>query len=72
MLEAEVNRIASEEPLMKLKQVLMIPGAGFVAVVERDDYETAAPAEPVEPARPKPAPVKPREEERKQAARGRS
>lgn len=47
-LQDEVNRIASEEPGLTLNQVLHVPGAGFVAVIERDMSAAMEPAELVE------------------------
>jgi hypothetical protein len=62
LLETEINRMAAEEPLMRLKQILHVQGSGFVAVLERKLDDDAVPAEPVRPSRPKPDPVKPRKD----------
>ena len=36
-LEAELNSADAQEPLLKLRQVLLAPGTGFIAVVEYPD-----------------------------------
>ncbi len=58
LLEEEINRMVAEEPGLALNQVLQVPGAGFVGVVERDISAPLAQPEPAEPAKPKP--TKPR------------
>jgi hypothetical protein len=50
-LEEEVNRLVSEEPGLRLIQVLQVMGSGLVAVVEHADRI----AEPAQDAREAPA-----------------
>jgi len=41
-LEADVNRLASDSPCLKLNQLLYVQGTGFIGVMENEAGETAA------------------------------
>jgi hypothetical protein len=53
-LELELNRQAEHNAHMELKQVLHAPGAGFVAILEREDDADAS-LQREEKRRPRPS-----------------